>query len=492
MPQHLLETLSLPSRYEPLVEEIGPEVLRLLMKPAASTMHVLEEAAEAVKTTAEGVFLPIYAVPGTGKTTLAENLFLFLAGSYTKTLTYTGEITRASLQGALEAFLVDVPPNETRAVPINIDDREGRGATPAELAEMKGFLRKGIGRRAVVIWPETDEALAREMSARFRAVSGALPLDIPVGVDGPPPAAWADLAAQTLRLANKVDSIEQLVDLAAYDPAAYPSIGDYLRSIGVDFNSKRLELQRATVRPVQLTILWVTSTSGHGILSSLTSSTRFGMLDASALLQASPGTAVGAWWAERRGLLIQTILSLEAHVLSVSPPLSVTVMRRYGPVVVQQALQDLGASVRGPSEVGDYISRSDLGRRLAGEERSVAEGRGNPGDAGLVFKIFAEQIGFSAGKDKQINKAFAQAVEALLSTDGQSEVDVRHEKALDFLPSLIPDLSIVTDEGAHCLEFTYRKGDDFLGSKYRATIAEYCLNKLRNYAVSLGWAQRSA
>lgn len=86
MPRHLLETLSLPSRYEPLVQEIGPEVLRLLMDPAAGTLHVLEEAAEAVQTTAEGVFVPVYAVPGTGKTTLAENLFMFLASRYTKTL----------------------------------------------------------------------------------------------------------------------------------------------------------------------------------------------------------------------------------------------------------------------------------------------------------------------------------------------------------------------------------------------------------------------
>lgn len=64
---HLLKTLSLPSRYEPLVSRIGPEVLTLLLPPADSTLHVLEEAADAVQSLAEGLFLPIYAAPRYGK-----------------------------------------------------------------------------------------------------------------------------------------------------------------------------------------------------------------------------------------------------------------------------------------------------------------------------------------------------------------------------------------------------------------------------------------
>ncbi len=75
--------------------------------------------------------------------------------------------------------------------------------------------------------------------------------------------------------------------------------------------------------------------------------------------------------------------------------------------------------------------------------------------------------------------------------DGVTEPDVRCEKALDFLPSLIPDLSVVSDEGADCLEFTYRKGD-FLHSSNRSTVAQYCLAKLKNYAVSMGWVAATA
>lgn len=483
--ERLLHELSLPSRYEALVRKIGPEVLRLLVAPASDTMATLEEAAEAVGSLDEGLFLPIYAESGTGKTTLAENLTLFAPKVFAPTLSYTGDVDAESLSSALTEHRRDrLPANDPRVVPINIDHREGAPPASVELAQIKRFLRQDAGHDALLIWPETSRGLAESMSAAYRSIAGVLPLGIPVAVSGPVTDTWRDLAAQTLVLANDVDSLEELVDLDQYDPASFASLGDFLKKIAIDFNARKLELERATVRDVRLTIVWVTESQGHGVLSTIASSRRFGMLDPVALVQACADSVIGKWWAGHRGLLVQTIVALDAHVVSVSPPLALAVMSRFGTEEYKEALSALGYASRSRNDVGMYLARSDLGRRLAGEVRAVGEGRGNPAEeARVTFETVAESIGFQGGRDKRLNRAFASAIS---EGSGDAPVEVSTESALSFLPALIPDVAVDDSSVAHCLEFTYRKGD-FLASKNRSAIAQYCLTKLKNYARAMGW-----
>jgi len=437
----------------------------------------------------EGMFLPIYADSGTGKTTLAENLAMFAPQKFAPTLSYDGEVTADGLSMAVASHVRDkMAGNDERVIPVNIDHREGASPTGVELAQLKRFLRGSQGYRTLVLWPETSRELSRQMSEAYRQVAGALPLDIPVEVAGPASDVWMDLAAQTLVLANDVDSLEHFIDLNEYVPNAYASLGDYLKAIAAGFNRRRLELIRATGRDTRLTIVWVSESAGHGILSSLTSSRRFGMLDGVALVQACADSVVGKWWAAHPGLLVQTIVALDAHVLSVSPPLSLAAISRYGPDEYQEALRGLEFPPRTPADVTTYLTRADLGRRLAGQVRSVGEGRGNPAEyARGIFAKLADDVGFQGARDKQLNKAMAAAIQ---SSDLGKGAQVISETALPHLPSLIPDISIVDEGRANCLEFTYRKGD-FLNSSNRSTIAQYCLGKLRNYARSLGWISAS-
>jgi hypothetical protein len=483
----LLSDLSLPSRYESLVRKIGPEVLRLLVRPAATTMAVLEEAAEAVVSLGEGLFLPIHAKSGTGKTTLAENLNVFAPSIFAPTLSYSGEVSSSSLSEALEIHRRDrLPANDQRVLPINVDHREGAPPTEVELAQIKRFLRQDAGFRALLIWPDTSRATAQSMADAYRDVAGVLPLAIPVEISGPPAETWRDLAAQTLVLANEVDSLEHLVDLDEYDSSEYVSLGDFLKRIAIDFNSRKLELARATVRDVRLSVVWVTESPGHGVLSTLSSSRRFGMLDPAALVQACAESVIGQWWSHHRGLLVQTIVALDAHIVSVSPPLALATMSRYGSVdQYRDALRDLGYANRSRTDVATYMARSDLGRRLSGEVRAVGEGRGNPAeDARVTFATIGENIGFQGGRDKHLNRAFGEAIrESGIAGDA---VEVSNEAALPFLPSLIPDVAVDNSQHVHCLEFTYRKGD-FLTSTNRSTISQYCLNKLKGYARAMGW-----
>ena len=106
---------------------------------------------------------------------------------------------------------------------------------------------------------------------------------------------------------------------------------------------------------------------------------------------------------------------------------------------------------------------------------------------GLFLPIYADSgTGKTTLADKQLNAAFGLAIEASMTFAGVDQPVVRSEKSLDFLPGLIPDTSVSSEERIRCLEFTYRKGD-FLQSKNRSTIAQYCLTKLKNYARGVGW-----
>lgn len=468
---------------------IGPEVLNLLVPPASNTLDLLEEAADAIKSLGEGLFAPMYAEPGTGKTTLAENLTVFLPSMYTKTFTYSGLLASDEMEESLLEFVRDsLQSNDSRVIPMNVDHREDRPPSREEISEIKRFLRARLGRRVILIWPGTMPDTARKMSEDYRRISGTVPLDLPIEIEGPPSDRWIPLAAQTLQLANQVDSLEHIIDIEHYDPEAFPSLGDFLKQIAIDFNRQRLRLERATKKPIQLTILVVSESSGHGILSSLTSSRRFGMLDPTALLQASSSSRVGKWWSSHRGLLVQTIVTLDAHILAVPPTVSLPIFRRYGPEGVISDLDGLGYSSKTPQEVSTYLGRSDLGRHLAGEQRAVGETRGNPAEnTRLVFESLTEYgDGFQGGRDKLLNRAFQKAFDHHLSSGDSAGVEILAEESLSFLPSLIPDVAILSDRVAHCIEPTYRKGD-FLTSENRGTLARYCLEKLKNYASQLGW-----
>lgn len=482
----LLDELNLPSRYEALVRTVGPEVLRILVKPAAETMETLQEAAEAVKSLGEGLFLPIHADSGTGKTTLAENLTVFAPDTFAKTLSYSGEVDAREISEKLATHYRDeLAANDSRVVPINMDHREGAPPSETELAQIKRFLRQDSGSRALLIWPETSGGVAQRMSDDYRRIAGVLPLAIPVKVAGPSKETWRGLAGQTLEIANSVESLEHLIDIDQYDPSEFVSLGDFLKRIATDFNARRLELIRDTVRDVRLTIVWVSESTGHGILSSISSSRRYGMLDPGALIQACSDSSVGKWWDAHRGLLVQSILALDAHVVSVAPPLALATMSRYGTEEYKEALRDLKFASRPRSSVATYLERSDLGRRLRGEARSVGEGRGNPAQgAKKAFGKVAESIGFQGARDKALNRAFAESIRVSFPEEESPVVSV--ESSLGFLPDLIPDVSIDDSRTVHCLEFTYRKSD-FLVSANRSTIAQYCLTKLKNYAHSMGW-----
>lgn len=485
---HVLRELELPARYEALADRVGPEVAQLLVDPGDDTKSTLERAGLSVRGRREGALLPLVGGSGTGKTTLARNLSAFLPNEYAATVVHDGNVDFESL---VEAAKNGAPPrDDDRAIPINIDHREATPPTAQELAEIKRFIRDAeIGRRCVLLWPQTSREQAEAMSRAYVEVAGRSAVDLPIEVQGPPRETWIDVALNTLRLSNPmVESLELLgVDPSAYNPESFGTVGEFLRQIADDFVAYLLKLINETRIPIKLIVVFVSESSNPGVLSQLTSATRYGFVDASALLAATPDSRIGAWWSARRGALTQTIVRLDARGLYISPTACIPVLRRYGGADIQEALDEMGIKSHGPAAVSELVKRSDIGQAMLGIERSSFETRGTPSTQAVpAFQLIAE-TGFNLGRDKGHNKSMAEAISVFATSEGIDSQAVVPERGLADT-NLIPDNAVPFSNETLCIEYTWRKGE-FLDSGNRSTVASYILGKLRDYATGLGWLQ---
>ncbi|MFF0576160.1 hypothetical protein [Streptosporangium saharense] len=401
-------------------------------------------------------------------------------------MTYDGDLTSDALSKAVERHAAKhSTANDSKVIPINIDSREAAPASAREMAEIKRFLRANNGSRALVFWPTTDEEIASDMVSSYEAIAGKQPIELPLIVEGPLRDSWVDIAKNTVTLVNRVDSIELLANPADYDPAKYVSLGEFLRQISTDFRTRRVALLRSTKKPLKLTVLFACESAEPGVLSQLTSSARFGLLDASALVHVTQNSELGRWWASRRGLLTQAIVQLDAHAFVAPPALFIPILRSYAPEAVMNDLLSLGTSKKSPNELIAIMARSDVGRHLLGERRSAYETRGNPGEnSRIAYSLLVSQGYIHNGKDKALNKAVAEGLHQLF-TERSASMEMKAEKKLAFV-DLIPDVIFEDEDIAHCLEFAWRSGDH-LRATNRSDISTYILNKLRNYSRCMGW-----
>jgi len=485
--QHLLRQLALPDRYERLVSLLGPEVVQVLVPPEQNTVDGFERIALAVQTRNEGLLVPAFGQSGIGKTTMLDNLTHFLPEHYSQTLNYQGDISFDSLEREANAYTQGYPPSETRVLPINVDHRENAPPTDRELADMKRFLRvTTCPVRPVIIWPDTSESNTRDIAARYTQVAGVSPVDLPLTIAGPQREAWIDIARNTLRLANEVDSLEQLgVDPSNYDPADYQAIGAFLRQLSTDFDNIRFQLQKETRKQISLVVIFPSESETPGILSQLTNSTRYGLIDPSALLGVTAKSSLGRWWEPRRGLLTRAVVQLDAHCLFLPPGISVGFLRRHGPQPVQDALGKAGIPNPTADRLARDLARADFGKFLTGGEMKAYEARGKPAKKSVeAFQTIAAQ-GFVQGKDKALNKGVAEALRTCLPKLSVNPSDIQVEKQLDFC-RLIPDISLHYPDNVLCAEFHWRNGN-FLSTSNRSATAQYILKKLRDYCRQLGW-----
>lgn len=486
--RHVLKQLIFPDRYEPLVAILGPEVARLVVSPAEDTSLVFQTLAEDVRARRQGLFVPVAAATGTGKSTLTNNLSIFYPADFAPTVAF-GEstVTFDGLAKSVRRAYESGPANESRVIPLLIDGRESNPPSAEELAFMKSFLREpNFGWRTVILWPETSEKLATQMSDAYIAIAGSAAIELPAHVGGPAKEQWQQIAVQTLDLVNQAGNLEALgVNPRDYDPAESNTLGEFLRKISNDFTAMRVQMLNSTKRPIRLSIVFASESSDAGVLSQLTNSAKYGLVDGSALTSATKDSVIGRYWAANRGLLTQLIVQLDIRAFSLPPQVTVPSLRRFGSELIRDDLEALGVSDRG-DRVNVAWRRTDLGKYLNGTARETYESRGTPTTSSTTaFQLLAEK-GFNAGKDKSLNRGMLDAITAFMGKEQLPVSGPQAETALDFCP-LIPDNSFILNGEQHCIEYTWRAGQ-FLGPQKKAVTAAYILRKIQNYGRELGQA----
>lgn len=485
MTTHLLSQLTLPDRYERLEKHLGSEVANLLVAPAGANVDSLRSLANEVLTRDEGVLVPLAGQTGVGKTTFVMNASQWLPALYGPTCSYDGDLSFDGLVSAVREFVKGLPANNRRIIPINIDHRENAPPTDSELAAIKRFLRTNAGAvPSIIFWPETNSDIAEALAKRYVEIAGETSIKLPLVCEGPPRGTWQDTAKHTLTLANHMNNLEELgVDPADYVPTEFFTLGGFLRRISHDFNARVQALQAELEKPVSVLIAFASESADPGVLTQLTSPSRYGLLDAHALVSVTSQSEIGKWWSARRGLLTRTIVQLDAHALCLAPTAAASCIRNFSESM--EMFDTAGYKRYGPARGVRDLRRSDVGKIICEVELSRFEARGTPGeDAAAAFQLLAE-AGFNLGKDKNLNHIMKAAVEAILADASVPFEKVTSEQKLPFC-GLIPDNAIYFDDRVQCIEYTWRKGD-FLASGNRSTVAQYVLNKLQSYARQLGW-----
>lgn len=484
---HILDRLVLPAKYERLELKVGAELVKVLTPPR-ETLEVFSRIAAAIKKTYEGAFIPVVGAPGAGKTTVANSLGFFEPATFAPTLRYQGAITFDALTDTVTRFRQAEGIVNGRILPISIDHREGAPPTDEELAAIKRFVRTTKA-PMLVLWLETDHSVAQRIAERHVALTGSTIVKLPVTVAGPDRGTWQEIALHTLELCNNLPASEIVeigIDPRTYEPARATTLGEFLKQIANDFANLLVDHQTSSIRPLTLIIEYVSGSLDRGVLSELTHGEP-GLLNSHALLRCTPDSMIGRWWGSRRGHLTQTIFRLDARAFWFSPAAATAILRRHGPEQVVDLLDAAGRSLPSPADLRGYLERTDLGRYLAGSERTASETRGRPPeDAQRQLARIAEEYGYGGARDKVLNRAILDALVALLPTLSVPVAASANENGLPFCSTLIPDNQIDVGDRILCIEYCWRSGEG-LGSSRRSEVAQYALEKLKNYAINLGW-----
>lgn len=483
--RHILDQLILPDRYERLREHLGDDVANLLVQPSKANITSIRTLSDEIRTRREGVLVPLSGQTGIGKTTFAMNAAQWVPGSFTQSLQYEGDLDFDSLSKAVIEFSKSFTADNKKIIPVNIDHRENNPPNDAELAAIKRFLRtNAAGVPVILFWPETDPGIAKDISDRYIGIAGEASVELPIICEGPSRDTWQEIAQHTLSLSNEVAHLEELgVDPSDYTPKEFHTLGSFLRRISRDFNRQLEKMRSELEMPVSVVIVFASESADPGVLTQITSKSKYGLLDGHSLIAVTPQSVIGKWWDQRRGLLTRTIVQLSASALCLPPSAAASSIRNFSNDM--PLFDNAGYRRYGPARGIRDLLRCDLGKFLTNVSMSRFEARGTPADeATAAFQLLAE-AGFNLGKDKPLNQLMSDGMHQLLKDAKIEFHQITAEEKLKFCP-LIPDNAIYYNDRVQCIEYTWRKGD-FLASGNRSAVAQYILSKLQNYARELGW-----
>jgi len=473
--------VSVPARYEALRDSVGlNRISQVLLEPTAD-MPTLRQVVAEVKSARQGKLLFIQGEPGSGKTSLAESLAIYLGNAVGVVLTSPPDFSLPlpDLPNWIAQERSRIQLERNKLLVVNLDGREisspDEAATVAAMTNLNALLRRTPD--MLLLWPIINRGFADNAINLLSQVGGqtALSQRRIHEVVGIPMERYYDvlsLILQTLgvTLADAAVSVEEAQELVSRSR----NLGDYLERVQ-SLVVSRYDLGELGGKLPRVSFVVSSNVDSNVICRMLRRGNGY-LIDPDRLLQFSRANIAEDWRKRaaknaRHGLPFIASL-FDAKLLSVSSSAVVNACA-FGP---DESLQDV-VRLHYPNPVSsnawNSTKSSSLARSLLGEE-DVGKGSSLP--TGAIQAAYRELQQFSKTKHRGLNEAIMQVLKA--------NVEELPTPAYEHNPvagkELRVDVWLERPDRPETLEFTHR------ADVTEAVVSSYILTKLQDYARDYG------
>ncbi|KIP15385.1 MULTISPECIES: hypothetical protein [Burkholderia] len=470
---------ALPTRYEPLTSTFGDRA-KMTFVAAPHDLDIAKRLLAAAESARQGKLLFVSAESGSGKSTFVHSLEIFLSDKIQT-------VIRLPAPHELEvseipAFLAKLPQKPKFTV-VNFDGREAPYFNEPEYQTFLGALNGVLRSRSdlAILWPVTDEDFANKLITLLKKVGGSSAFGLtPIfKLSGPTKDQFPLVLEKILQIANwtlddaAISSTE--VDALIHDSH---SIGAFLDSL------QHLIAQRFDIGGlgVSFPTLAIAISSGDAKIRETCRSLRRAdsyYIEASRLLMYTKKSNVAEWWQNRstnlKSALPHVIALFNAQLASMSASSVVHAILQHGNFGLQAAASSIRSDKGNAKRV---MTSSELFKFIQGEAVDNREYGSSVGTE--TYEAFARIQGLSETDHRSINEAILQ----LAQDTGASLSDLKFEHSL--ISGLQSDATFESPTGTIAVEFHHKSETESTHNK----IAIYILEKLKEYAINFGLAER--
>lgn len=475
--------VTVPTRYEGLLEAVGPQGLGQVLLESEPDLNVIKEALVEVKSAGQGKLLFLLGGTGVGKTTLAASTQIYLASHVSRVLTPPPdyELPLNELPSWLNKN-VDANDRKRGVVVVNLDGRELPATDPtarqAAMVNLNAYLRRTSNLLAV--WPVVNRPFAQDLLRLLEEVGGksAITRQQIHEVAGLPKSRYFDalqllLSATGTRLEDAAVTRQEAENLV---PTA-DSIGDFMRAVH-DLVVQRYDIGDLGTRLPRVSVIVTSNGDSSDACRMLRRGSKY-LADPERLLQFSRANVADDWRTSaqrnaRHGLPFIASL-FEVRLLNLTGSMVVNACA-FSP---DQRLRDaVRQHYPNPvkSNAANTMESSSLVRSLTDKEDVGPAGGAASAE---VTKAYPAVQALSKEAHKAINEAIVKVLTDQLSL---SLPDLRFEFQPHQHESLQVDCWFARGDRPETLEFTHRQADQLTP----AGISSYTLGKLRDYARDYG------
>ncbi len=478
MPRTLRIT-SLPSRYEPLIQAFGDKAKTTFIA-ADDDLTLIKRLLARAESAGQGKILFISAPSGSGKSTLVQSVEIFLPDEVARVVRLAPP--HEMPVDRIPSFLSQLPVEGKKFTIVNFDGREAPSFNEPEyknfLGQLNGILR--IRRDLIILWPVTDYNFAERIVNLLSGIGGqsAFGNQKIHRLNGLRPSQFKVVMERILNIANwkLEDAAITATDVDAILTRS-TTIGNFLDQIQ-DLIAQRFDVEDIGISFPRLIIAISSGADIREICRSLRRADSF-YIEASRLLMYTKKSNVAEWWQNRatdlRSALPHVVALFDAQLVSLSAASVVHSVLLHGTAELKQIAADVQSN-RGAAV--NVISSAELFKLLNGDSvdnRAASSG----GPKKETIEAYHRLQGVSDTHHKAINKAILETIQ-----DAGAALDApEFEKTIR--PGLMADV-VLGKNVAISIEFHHKQADESVHNK----ISIYILEKLKEYAINYGLAQR--